>query len=228
MASLSYFEANRAAMAAFLPMRYDRILEVGCASGGFAQYLRDGSEVWGVEPHVGAAFVARTKLTRVLTGTYEEAASDLPNNYFDVVVCNDVIEHMVDHDRFLEIIKSKLKPGGCIVGSIPNVRHITALFKLLILKDWQYSDSGILDRTHLRFFTARSERRTFAEHGWKLEEFRGLGSIILHGLHSDARPPSLVQNIIYRSISLLVVLGSLGFYADTQFPQFGFRIRLQP
>lgn len=99
----------------------------------------------------------------------DRTAAALPDQHFDMVICNDVIEHMVDHDHFLEHIKTKMRPGACIVGSIPNVRHLTALFKLLVAKDWPYSASGILDRTHLRFFTENST----ITHGVHREEGQG-------------------------------------------------------
>ena len=93
---------------------------------------RQDSEIWGVEPNPEAAARASNKLDRVLTGTYDSVASELPDCYFDLVICNDVIEHMPDYDAFLEAIKLKMCPSGHVVGSVPNVRHVTCLFKLLI------------------------------------------------------------------------------------------------
>lgn len=220
-----YYRANRGIMAAFLPEHYDRVLEVGCGSGVFAGQLRQACEQWGVEPNTAAAAEAAKRMDRVLTGVYDQVADQIPDRYFDLVICNDVIEHMSDHDRFLQDIKAKLRPGGYIVGSIPNVRHITALYKLLIKKDWPYSDAGILDRTHLRFFTEKSLLRALREHGYAIERFGGIGSIIANGILSATNPPSPAANLAYRVISLMVVALSLGAYADTQYPQFGFRVR---
>ncbi len=222
-----YYRANRGVMTRFLPDSYQRVLEVGCGAGGFYDHLQQPCEVWGVEPNPDAAKAAATKLHRVLTGRYDHLADQLPDGYFDMIVCNDVIEHMDDHDAFLEAIKRKMRPGGVIVGSIPNIRHITALFKLLITKDWKYSESGILDRTHLRFFTERSLRRTLLEHGYSIQMFGGVGSIIRHGISRKTNKPSLLQNLAYRVISIAVVLLTLGYYWDTQYPQYAFRVRLQ-
>ena len=83
------------------------------------------------------------------------------------MVCNDVIEHMADHDRFLRQIRGHIAPGGVLIGSVPNMRHYRALFELLVLRDWDYRDSGVLDRTHLRFFTARSLRRSLTRAGFE-------------------------------------------------------------
>ncbi len=221
-----YYRANRGVMARFLPDEYRRVLEVGCGAGGFYDHLEQPCEVWGVEPNPEAAKLAALKMHRVFVGRYDQVASKLPDKYFDMIVCNDVIEHMDDHDAFLEAIKRKIRPDGWIVGSIPNVRHITALFKLLITKDWKYSDSGIFDRTHLRFFTQKSLRRTLREHGYSIEKFGGVGSIIRNGISKRINKPSSTRNFGYRLISLAVVLLTLGYYWDTQFPQYAFRVRL--
>jgi 2-polyprenyl-3-methyl-5-hydroxy-6-metoxy-1,4-benzoquinol methylase len=223
-----YFDADRHEVASLLPSRYSKVLEVGCATGGFSGHLVSPCEYWGIEPNLTAASAAKQRINHVLTGTYEEVESQLPEGYFDLVICNDVIEHMVDHDAFLRRIKKKMTPDGVIVGSIPNVRHITALAKLLILKDWPYADSGILDRTHLRFFTARSLRRTFDDHGYQIEVIRGLASVIRLGLFRPAKPLSVWMNAAFRLGTLSVVAVTLGSYWDTQYPQFGFRVRLRP
>lgn len=221
-----YFQANRGVMSGFLPATYARVLEVGCGGGGFYDHLRQPCEVWGVEPNPGAARAAALKLDRVLVGRYDGLTDQLPDHYFDLIVCNDVIEHMDDHDAFLESIKKKMRPGGCIVGSIPNVRHLTALFKLLITKDWKYSESGILDRTHLRFFTEKSLRRTLSEHEYVIEKFSGVGSIITNGISRRTNKLRPLQNVAVRVSSLAVVLLTLGYYWDTQYPQYAFRVRL--
>lgn len=221
----NYFQANRSVMAGYLPTQYECVLEVGCGCGGFASFLQRPCEIWGVEPDPASAAEAVKQMDRVLTGRYDVVADEIPDHHFDLVICNDVIEHMTDHDRFLEDIKAKLRPGGYIVGSIPNIRHITALYKLLIAKDWPYSDSGILDRTHLRFFTEKSLLRTLREHDYAIEHFGGIGSIIANGILGGADRPGPTMNLAYRAISLFVVALSLGLYADTQYPQFGFRVR---
>ena len=221
----TYFHANRGVMASFLPADYARVLEVGCAAGGFSTHLTRPCEIWGIEPNGQAAELARSRLHKVLRGFYSDVAAELPDNYFDLVICNDVIEHMPDHDQFLEEIRTKMKPSGCIVGSIPNIRHVTALFKLLVARDFPYANSGILDRTHLRFFTQKSLLRAFRQHGYIVEDMRGIGSVIVHGLSRPDNPLAPWKNTLFKLASASVVLLTLGFYWDTQFPQFGFRVR---
>ena len=91
----------------FIPASYSRVLEIGCAEGFFALNLSKNCEYWGIEPSEKAAEAAAKKLNKVLAGKYEEVYAQLPDNYFDLVICNDVIEHMVDTDNFFQSIKRK-------------------------------------------------------------------------------------------------------------------------
>ena len=81
----------------------------------------------------------------------------LPDNNFDVVIFNDVLEHFENPWAVLENVKTKLNASGVVVASIPNVAYITNLVELILKKDWRYKpEGGILDKTHLRFFTKKS------------------------------------------------------------------------
>jgi 2-polyprenyl-3-methyl-5-hydroxy-6-metoxy-1,4-benzoquinol methylase len=220
-----YFTAERGVIANFLPDHYENVLEVGCATGGFVRHLPKAKQIWGIEPNPGAADQAREHFTKVLQGTYIEAEDKLPDGYFDLVICNDVIEHMPDHDDFLKRLRVKLKPSAILVGSLPNVRHVTSLAKLLILKDWSYADSGILDRTHLRFFTEKSMRRMFAQHHLNIERMAGVGSVISNGFLRDGNPLNSVLQGSLRSAMALMVVASLGTLSDLQYPQYAFRVR---
>jgi 2-polyprenyl-3-methyl-5-hydroxy-6-metoxy-1,4-benzoquinol methylase len=206
----AYFRHERREVAEFLPREYRRVLEVGCGEGVFSAHLKAPCEYWGIEPSAGAAARASRKLYRVLGGTYQEVYGQLPDHYFDLVICNDVIEHLPDHDEFLRAIQRKMDAGGRLVGSIPNVRYVWNLYGLLVEKDWRYADEGTLDRTHLRFFTEKSWRRTLAEHGFLVEELRGINES---------------TGAIWSKVLKLIEAGTLGHYRDIKFLQFGFRAR---
>jgi 2-polyprenyl-3-methyl-5-hydroxy-6-metoxy-1,4-benzoquinol methylase len=165
----AYFSHERQDMHGFLPERFSTALDIGCAEGRFLGAFADKCETWGIEPNADAASRAAGRIGRVLTGFFEEAESQLPDEHFDLVVCNDVIEHMPDPTRFLTALKRKMKPGGTLVASVPNVRFAPVMFELIVRKDWKYRDAGVLDRTHLRFFTERSFRRLLEESGFKCE-----------------------------------------------------------
>lgn len=177
MTENKYYGGERFELARFLPISTHKALEIGCAAGGFRANLGE-CEYWGVECVEQAADLAKKKLDKVLVGTFEEVYDQLPNDYFDTVICNDVIEHMVDHDQFFRKIKAKMVKNGKILGSIPNVRHVSHLVELIFYKDWKYREAGILDTTHLRFFTLKSMERTLGEHGFKIEILEGINSTL--------------------------------------------------
>jgi 2-polyprenyl-3-methyl-5-hydroxy-6-metoxy-1,4-benzoquinol methylase len=207
-----YYADARSEMIAFLPPVYLRVLEVGCGAGAFGRRLPRVVETWGVEPVREVAREAQRYLTRVLCGRYEDVEGSLPAAYFDLVVCNDVIEHMTDHDRFLASVRGKLRVGGHLVGSIPNVRYYKVLYGLVMERDWQYADDGVLDRTHLRFFTERSLVRALQEHRFEVELLRGICSATEHGR-------SLLKRAVFGTAAVL----SFGGLSDIRFRQFAFR-----
>jgi 2-polyprenyl-3-methyl-5-hydroxy-6-metoxy-1,4-benzoquinol methylase len=150
------------------------VLEIGCGEGAFCAKIPGAKETWGIEPHHASAEIASRRLHKVFVDTFDGAKSALPVGYFDLVICNDVIEHMTDHDAFLRCIQAYMAPGALLVGSLPNVRFYGNLFNLIVARDWHYKPSGILDRTHFRFFTFRSLRRSLEESGFHVEHLQGL------------------------------------------------------
>lgn len=176
MINKKYYRCDRCEMTALLPKEYSRVLEIGCGEGNFRKNLNQINEYWGVELVESVGTIAAQNLDHVLIGAYEKISTQIPNNYFDLVICNDVIEHMTDHDDFFHSIKDKITKHGFLVASIPNVRYQLNLYNLLVNKDWQYTDAGILDKTHLRFFTKKSILKTVISHGFMVEECIGINS----------------------------------------------------
>jgi SAM-dependent methyltransferase len=211
----AYYASSRPDMRQFLPSGYTRVLEVGCGEGSFARHLSGYRELWGIEPNTQAALRAAGAGYRVLNCVFEEAVAQLPDRYFDLVVCNDVIEHMADHDRFFSSIKAKISAGGVLMGSVPNMRNYRALFSLLVMKDWPYTDFGVLDRTHQRWFTEKSFRRALIAHGFEVEVYRGIGSLLGNRSSATAVAKSLVV--------VAAIVGTLGYYRDIRYLQFAFR-----
>ena len=169
-----YYAATRVEMCDFLPTTYSRVLEVGCGRGGFRSNLNDAAEVWGVEPFGKAAECAKARMDHVLVGKFEDVRDHLPNAAFDLVICNDVIEHMEDDIAFLKSVRQKMQTGGYIMGSVPNMRYLPVLKALVFNKEWEYQDEGVLDRTHLRFYTVKSFPPLLARAGFEIVRFAGI------------------------------------------------------
>lgn len=170
-----YFEQARFEMLRHVPTGCRRVLDVGCGKGNFGEALKQARnlEVWGLEPVAAAAAEAAKKLDRVIEGVFDEAAG-LPAASFDAIIFNDVLEHLVDAKAALQLSRQLLKPGGAVIASIPNIRHFPTLWELAVRGEWNYADSGILDRTHLRFFTRKSIPDFFAGGGFKVEQVEGI------------------------------------------------------
>lgn len=171
-----YFARPRPEMVPFVPAGARRIVDVGCGQACFAARLRTerGAEVWGIELDPLAAGMAAERLDRVLTGDALACVPELPDGYFDCAVLNDLLEHLYAPEMLLRLLRAKLAPGGCLVASLPNVRHFPNLWNLVIGGEWRYTDEGILDRTHVRFFTRRSMARLFTTAGYRLTRQVGI------------------------------------------------------
>lgn len=176
LSATGYYDNARREMLAFVPQDAYRILDIGCGSGAFARLLQESTrkEIWGIELDASAAAIATASMHKVMCGPAEQHLDALPDHYFDCIVLNDVLEHLIDPWGMLIKLKNKLSAVGVIVASIPNVRHYKNLWNLLAAGDWQYTDAGILDKTHLRFFTARTTRQLFEDQGYRIVEFQGL------------------------------------------------------
>lgn len=208
-----YFVHVRSEMLEFVPAQRDRTLEIGCSSGLFSAGIPGTKETWGIEPS-DAATAAEGRLTRVLRGTFAAVADQVPTGYFDVIICNDVIEHMVDHAAFLRTVGRHLAPGGRMIGSVPNVLFYNNTFRFLLEQDWMYEDNGILDRTHVAFFTRKSLLRAFRETGWDVSSLTGINE----GVLVDDKP----RTRKYRTLCYALGALSLGYWKDLRYLQFAF------
>lgn len=139
-----------------VPANAKKIFEIGCGFGNFGElYKRHNPEAcyYAMEINPDAAKVAATKLDHVFCGSIESSA--LVDDQFDCIIFGDVLEHLYNPLEALSKVRSMLKPGGCVLCSVPNVQHHTIIASLLA-GDFQYQDMGLMDRTHIRFFTYAS------------------------------------------------------------------------
>lgn len=171
-----YYDNFREEMLKYLPDTAKKILDIGCGNGAFASVVKqkNEAEVWGIELMEEEANVAVQVLDKVFVGVCEKYIDGLPEHYFDAIYMNDVLEHLVDPYTVLETLKSKLAPNGVVISSIPNVRFFRTFFKVLFEKDWKYEGHGIMDKTHLRFFTGKSIKRMYEDLGYSVLIHEGI------------------------------------------------------
>lgn len=178
--SISYFKYARREMLPFVPKGAMRILEVGCGEGEFAANLKTerAVHVTGIEPFAAAAHAANSRLDRVLDMDVETGILELRDQQFDCIVCNDVLEHLVDPWDTLKRLRLLMAPGGVLVASLPNMRFMPVLKAYILTGEWRYEDQGgVMDRTHLRFFTRKSMQTLFEESGYQIMQMQGINAI---------------------------------------------------
>ena len=196
------------------------VLDVGCFCGAVGAWLKrkyPDVRVVGIEPLGKAADEARSNLDAVLQGRLEDvnlSDAGVRPGTVDVIVLADVLEHMFDPWNALLKLRPLLNSSGIVLASIPNIRNLTVL-EQLAGGDFPYSDSGLLDITHIRFFTWQGVQRLFGETGYRIEAVtRTLDSRGQSLLEALQRPPPVnidtpllqVKNQTHDQISELATL----------------------
>lgn len=156
----AYFSHARTEIAPLLPNAPScRVLEIGCSGGHTLSWLKTTQRcAWaaGVEPYAELDASTRPHIDAFWKMDIEKQLPELPPESVDLLLCLDVLEHLVDPWETVRRLDHLLKPGGTIIISLPNLRNYHVVLDLLLRGRFDYADAGILDRTHLRFFTRRS------------------------------------------------------------------------
>ena len=155
----SYFSAARHEILDLVPQFSKRVLEVGCGTGQTLEMLKSKglcSETVGIELFSAAAEAARSRVDQVYCLDIEKEQGPKNIGKFDLVLLLDVLEHLVDPWTVLKNLKEEyLLDDGKIIISLPNAQHFSLVLPLLLGR-FEYIERGILDKTHLRFFTRSS------------------------------------------------------------------------
>lgn len=176
----------RPEVAPFVPKGASRVLEVGCGRGGFGRTLREllGPDAFltGIDPVQELLSTAEEAgdFDHLIEGYFPDA---LEPSKFDVIVFNDVLEHLVDPWQTLRDCLPYLATGGTVVAAIPNLRYAPVMWALA-RGDFEYVESGVLDRTHLRFFTHKGMRSLFQTSGFQVIRIEGVNNIVREHPHS--------------------------------------------
>jgi 2-polyprenyl-3-methyl-5-hydroxy-6-metoxy-1,4-benzoquinol methylase len=163
------YASSRQEMVEFVPASARRLLDVGCAVGGFGAELRSARpdlRIWGIDVTPHPESIPQPYEERMV-GAFPDAVP--AGMSFDCIVFNDVLEHLVDPWSALRTVHRMLDDGGSVVASIPNFRHLTVVKPLLLRGRLDYRETGILDRTHLRFFTRSTMIELFEVTGFSVE-----------------------------------------------------------
>ncbi|MBT1071367.1 class I SAM-dependent methyltransferase [Pelotalea chapellei] len=157
----SYFAKARMDLIQLIPPdSSNRILEIGAGSGETLLSIKRlglGCEVVGVElMDIPNSNQFHGEIDNFIIGNIEGMHLNYSKEYFDVIICGDVLEHLVDPWRTLENLSFYLRPGGTFIACIPNVREFKTLFNLIVNGNFKYKHSGVLDKTHLRFFCKKN------------------------------------------------------------------------
>lgn len=179
------------------------VLEVGSSSGYMTgEFQKKGCLVDVTEANSKAAQAAKKWARSTFVGSVEDQkVRDKIREVYDVIICADVLEHLVDPEVTLEFLKKKLKKGGFFLISLPNVAYWDMRLRLLFRGDFTYQESGLLDKTHLRFYTYYGFLDLLKRHKLKIDQV----------LPAEGRIP------LEHSISKIPILGGvvLGLWKGT-------------
>ena len=169
-----YFRSERTELIRFFGRPVESVLDIGCGAGANAGLYRDvlgARTLAGIEIVPDAALEARERFDVIEVGPVEETLARYAGRTFDLIVCADVLEHLADPWEALRQMKTVSHPGTALLCSLPNLRNARVLADLVLKGEFEYREAGILDRTHLRFFTKKSISGMLRSTGWPPERW---------------------------------------------------------
>lgn len=170
----NYFDHVRTDLINMIQTPPTKVLEIGCSMGGTLEGIKilyPNAYTIGIEAHPPAAKIARQKMDQLFACPFEDIDLALHRDVFsniDLVILGDILEHLYNPWQLLEQLHAMLTPTARLIVSIPNIRNLSVLQNLLLNGEFPYSHSGILDITHLRFFTLKEMQQMFTETGYEI------------------------------------------------------------
>ncbi|MDF0494650.1 methyltransferase domain-containing protein [Bradyrhizobium yuanmingense] len=167
-AAQNYYTRSRREIRPLLPVRASRILEVGPGAGFTLAWLKSiypAATTFGVELNQELEAELKEHADVAMIGDIDALISRVGSK-FDLILLLDILEHVPDPTRTLQAItRSLLMDGGRVLVSVPNIAHLSVTLPLVFQRRFEYADSGILDRTHLKFFVERTAVRLLNDSG---------------------------------------------------------------
>jgi 2-polyprenyl-3-methyl-5-hydroxy-6-metoxy-1,4-benzoquinol methylase len=178
-----YYASDRTEFLDWVGGEHLRVLDVGCGAGANAAWYRQhgAREIVGIEIDPTSAARSAAVFDRVICQPVETAVHMLEGS-FDLIVCADVLEHLVDPWSVVRELGRLADADTCMAISVPNIRFLPALVRIAFGRGFAYEERGIFDSTHLRFFTRRDAALMLRRGGWVPQhwgapQFRRLGSV---------------------------------------------------
>ena len=166
-------ENKRDEFLSLVPIGTKKVLDVGCGIGDLGVKLKaNDMEVVGVENNEYCYNLSKEKLNKTFLADIEKFQLPYSSKYFDCILYADILEHLLNPLSLLCKHKEYLNDTGFVVASIPNIRYYKVISRLVVGGTWDYMDIGILDRTHVRFFTLINIQELFMKAGFEVVEIR--------------------------------------------------------
>ena len=205
--SHDYYGNPRTEILSLIPDRVERVLDVGCGIGTTLLWLKEKrpcSWAAGVELHGPAAAEAKKKLDVVYEGNIENLELPIEKSSLDLILCLDILEHLVDPWSVTRRMQELLKPGGVLIASLPNVRSKRVLVPLVLKGEWKYQEWGILDKTHLRFFVRKTAIELLESSGLTVDKMEVTGGFTRGWMGSILKKilPNGIQSFFVRQYIL--------------------------
>lgn len=197
----NYFSNARWDIINLIPVGNHKILEVGCGNGATLCALKKNMkahQVYGVEISDKLSKYLEEHLDGFITGDVELLNIPFEENSFDFIIFGDVLEHLVSPEIVLRKYGKLLKKDGYIIASIPNIKYYSVLLNLIFFDKFEYTESGILDKSHLRFFTKKQIIKMFQSENFE----------ITHIQPNFWLPIQNIDNMLFKMLSKFLPGGS--------------------
>jgi 2-polyprenyl-3-methyl-5-hydroxy-6-metoxy-1,4-benzoquinol methylase len=202
----SYFNGARVDFVNLLPPDSKaKVLEIGCGfgvTGALALSEKRCGEYIGIEISDKAAAEAKKLLSRVIKGNVETMDLPFPDGNFDAAILSEVLEHLVDPWKVVLRISPLIRSGGLVMASSPNISHYRVVLRLL-RGDWSLANSGVMDRTHLRWFTPESFKQMFEAAGFRVISLGQVAPITWKSKIINALTLNLLKHLFVVQIKLV-------------------------
>jgi 2-polyprenyl-3-methyl-5-hydroxy-6-metoxy-1,4-benzoquinol methylase len=151
-----------------IPNNTKKILDLGCGTGVIANFIDKNVVIHGITISEQEYKIAKDNLNKVFVFNLENGLPDEIDCDYDLVIASHILEHIAYPDKLLQDIKKVLNTNGKLIVALPNIMHYSYRLKLMI-GNFNYTETGVMDQTHLRWYTFYSAKKLLSNHGFHVE-----------------------------------------------------------